>query len=128
MLLAWALGGGSPLTGQVWENFVFTELTKWLNLSRPEWTLWFYRDQQQREADFLIQGPWHKIRVLDAKWSETPRTDSFSTLEDVAERLMRADGITETEVALVSRGATGHQVGERRHRISAFGMEAYLNR
>jgi hypothetical protein len=115
------------MTGQVWENFVFIELDKWLQLSHPEWTLWFYRDQQQREADFLIQGPWHRIRVLDAKWSETPRTDSFATLGDVASLLVRAEGVTETEVALVSRGTTSHRLGDRRHLVSAFRLDSYLS-
>jgi len=68
--------GHSPMTGAVWEDFAFTEIAKWLSLYRPEWTLWFYRDQRQREADFLVQGPWHEIRALDAKWSETPRGDA----------------------------------------------------
>jgi predicted AAA+ superfamily ATPase len=118
--------GDSPLTGPVWENLVFTELSKWLNLVRPEWTIWFYRDQQQREADFLIQGPWHRVRLLDAKWSETPRTDSFSKLEEIAGILARARGISETEVALVSRDVTSHRLGEQRHMVSAFEVDAYL--
>ena len=75
-----------------------------------------------------MQGPWHRVRVLGAKWSETPRTDSFSKLEDVAGLLARSEGITETEVAIVSRGTTSHQLDERRHLLSAFGLDAYLKK
>ena len=120
--------GSSPVTGAVWENFVFGELVKWLHLFRPEWTIWFYRDRQQREADFLIQGPWHRISVLDAKWSEAPRTDAFSPIEGVAELLKRARDITETDLAIVTRGTTSHQLGEQRRLVSAFELDGYLRR
>jgi len=131
-LLAFLLGmsaealGSSPLTGPLWENLVFTEISKWLSLHRPEWTLWFYRDQEQREADFLVQGPGHRVRVLDAKWSETPRSDAFTALEGVAEILSRAGAITETELTLIVRSTSSHRRGERRRIVSAFEIDAYL--
>lgn len=118
--------GPSALTGAVWENFVFAELSKWIALYQPEWTLWFYRDQQQREADFLIQGPWDRVRVLDAKWSEAPREDAFSPLADIAELLTRAKGITETEIALVTRDTASHRLGDRRSLVSAFDVDGYF--
>ena len=118
--------GPSALTGAIWETFVFAELTRWLDLYQPEWTIWFYRDQQQREADFLIQGPWHRVRVLDAKWSESPREDAFSPLAEIAELLTRAKGITDTEIAIVTRGATNHGLGDRRSLVSAFEVDGYL--
>jgi hypothetical protein len=74
----------------------------------------------------LIQGPWDRIRLLDAKWPETPRPEDFSKLEGVAGLLRRDAGITRTEAALVSRGTTSQRLGERRSLVSAFGLEAYL--
>jgi hypothetical protein len=118
--------GRSPLTGALWENLVFTELAKWLSLFRPEWTIWFYRDQEQREADFLIQGPWNRLRILDAKWAETPPASAFASCEAVGEILERAGDITETEVGLISRGEANHRLGERRTRVSAFDVAGYL--
>ncbi len=64
--------------------------------------------------------------MLDAKWSETPRTEAFSKLEDIARLLTRADGISETEVAIVSRGATSHRLGVGRRLVSAFDLDRYL--
>jgi predicted AAA+ superfamily ATPase len=118
--------GTSPLTGALFENFVFSELAKWIGYFRPDWSLWFYRDQQQREADFLIQGPWHHVRVLDAKWSETPPQQAFAACETVAAILAGARDITETEVAVVSRTETSHRMGERRSLVSAFDIAAFL--
>ncbi len=118
--------GPSPLTGAIWENLVFTELRKWLELLHPDWTLRFYRDQQQREADFVIQGPWHRLRVMDAKWAEEPRSDAFSSLEVIADVLRGAEGVTETEVALISRGTSGHRLRHGRRLVSAFAVDGLL--
>ena len=120
--------GSSPLTGPVWENFVLIELCKWLALTHPEWTLWFYRDQQNREADFLIQGPYEHIRLLDAKWSETPRPQAFTALEKVAALVGNASGITQTEVAVVGRMTSTTQLGSHRHAVSAFALADYVQR
>ena len=120
--------GRSPLTGPVWENFILTELSKWRDLSHPEWSLWFYRDQRNREADFLIQGPYDHIRLLDAKWSETPRPQSFAGLEQVADLLGSAPGISHTEVAVVGRMTNSVRLGNQRRAVSAFALADYVQR
>ena len=86
--------------------FVCAELRTRLQLTRPDWSLWFYRDQQNREADFLIQGPYERIRLLDAKWAETARSGAFAALDAVAAVLRNASGIVHVEVGLVGRMAT----------------------
>lgn len=55
--------------GQVWENFVFCELIKTYGF-RPNKELFFYRDQNGVEIDFLIE---HKnaVYLIEAKASET---------------------------------------------------------
>ena len=75
---------------------------------------------------FPIEGPWHRIRICDAKWAETPRADSFSAIQKVAALVERAEGISDVEVALLCRGTTSHTVGERRRLVSAFEVDAYL--
>jgi hypothetical protein len=117
---------GSPLIGAIWENFVFTEISKWLGCYRPEWSVWFYRDQEQREADFLVEGPAHRLRVLDAKWSEEPRRDAFSRLESVQQLLSRVTTVKEIEIALVLRSPTSHVLAAPRHIVSAFEIGKYL--
>lgn len=124
-LLCYLLGvdadslGPSALTGAIWENFVFTELHKLLTLHHPEWTLWFYRDQQNREADFLVQGPHHRIRVLDAKWSELPNQRDVAALEAVATTLGTARGVADVSVAILGRMPGVTALRERRFVASA---------
>ena len=118
--------GPSPLTGAIWENFVFTELRTWLDLARPDWSLWYYRDQQNREADFLIQGPYESIRLLDAKWTESPRRQAFAQLDKVAAVVGSAPGVARTEVAIAGRMAGVRQLGANRRAVSAYAIADYL--
>ena len=43
----------SPFIGMLWESFIFAELRKCQQLHAPQASLFFYRDQQNREVDFL---------------------------------------------------------------------------
>ncbi len=133
-LLAFLLGlsfdalGNSPLTGAVWENFVLIELATWLGYYHPDWTLWFYRDQLNHEADFLVQGPFEHVRIMDAKWAELPRSQAFESLQQVAASVARARGIKKIEVAVVSRADANRRLGDDRTLASAFELARYLER
>lgn len=118
--------GRSPLTGPIWENFVCAELRIRLQLTRPDWSLWFYRDQQNREADFLIQGPYERIRLLDAKWAETARGGAFAALDAVAAVLHNASGISDVDVGLVGRMAATRRLGASRTAVSGFRVADFL--
>ena len=95
---------------------VCAELRTRLQLTRPDWSLWFYRDQQNREADSLIQGPYERIRLLDAKWAETARSGAFAALDAVAAVLRNASGIIHVEVGLVGRNGGDTTAGRQPHR------------
>ena len=118
--------GNSPLTGPVWENFVFIELATWLGYFHPDWSLWFYRDQQNHEADFLVQGPFEHVRVMDAKWAEMPKRESFEPLKQIAELIVRARGIKKVEVAIVSRTDSSTRLGDDRVLASGLDLWKYL--
>lgn len=78
----------SPLLGAVWETFVFSELRKRIAAAEGGGTisLWFYRDSQGREVDFLRAGG-GRIDLLDAKWSADPDGRWHRLLHDVARTL-----------------------------------------
>src|SRR5690606_264131 len=78
----------SPLLGSVWETFVFAELRKQLAAAADgaATSLWFYRDSQGREVDFLRVGG-GRIDLLDAKWSAQPDKRWFRLLDDVGATL-----------------------------------------
>ncbi len=82
----------SPLVGAVWETLVFAELRKQVQNrfaeSAPA-TLWFYRDAQGREIDFLrVTGG--RIDLIEAKWAAEPDPRWSRALTDVANTLARS--------------------------------------
>ncbi len=60
---------GSPLRGSIWENFVFTEMIK--NGYAPGKNLFFYRDQNGVEIDFVIEKS-GRTNLIEAKYTERP--------------------------------------------------------
>lgn len=79
----------SPLLGGVWEAFVYAELRKALAAHAPEWSVWFYRDQQGREVDFVLQGG-GRLVCIECKWSELPDHRSGRSLREIANTLEQA--------------------------------------
>jgi predicted AAA+ superfamily ATPase len=65
----------SPLLGNIWENFVFSELLK--DGFNPGKNLFFYRDQNGVEIDFILEKE-GKVITIEAKYSEHPRAENFS--------------------------------------------------
>ncbi len=59
---------GHIYEGRIWENFVFTEILKTAGI-RPSKNLFFYRDQNMVEIDFLIELD-NKIFLIEAKSAE----------------------------------------------------------
>ncbi|MFW7380077.1 MAG: ATP-binding protein [Oligoflexus sp.] len=61
----------SPLKGHLYENFVFCEIQKMLNLTGSGRKVFFWRDKDNREVDFLVEnGP--TLTLIESKFSENP--------------------------------------------------------
>lgn len=66
---------GSMFQGNLWENFVLTELVKSGNIASTN--LFFFRDQNGVEIDFIIEKDTETI-LLEAKSSENPNPKKLS--------------------------------------------------
>lgn len=79
----------SPLVGPVWETFVYSELRKKIAASDSSATIWYYRDAQGWEVDFLLvdQG---KIDLYEAKWTESADKRWASQIQDAMTVLSRS--------------------------------------
>jgi hypothetical protein len=60
-------------------NVTAETILAWLNRA----ALFFYRDQQNREVDFLWSSAGHLV-LLEAKWTETIRSADTSAMDTVA--------------------------------------------
>ncbi|MFO1466997.1 MAG: ATP-binding protein [Steroidobacteraceae bacterium] len=80
-----------PLIGTIWETLVFAELRKRAaaDLNAAASALWFYRDAQGREIDFL-RASGGQLDLVEAKWSADPDGRWMRVLDDVAATLSRS--------------------------------------
>lgn len=78
----------TPLVGLVWETFVCAEFRKRLARSATPSSLWFYRDAQGREVDFVeMRGG--RLSLYEVKWGEEGGARWFANLREVSQILQR---------------------------------------
>ncbi len=91
----------TPLVGTVWETFVCAEMRKRHAVAEGALSLWFYRDAQGREVDFVEMGG-GRLHLYEVKWAEEADGRWISNLQEVAAILAR--GVQQTgELHLVCR-------------------------
>ena len=77
----------SPFVGALWENAVFGEIRRYLSLSQRSDSVWFYRDNQQREIDFMVFAG-GKAALLECKWAERPDDSATKSITEL-QKLVR---------------------------------------
>lgn len=78
---------GHPTTGVLVETFVFAELTRLLAASDLGAALYFYRDRDGREIDFLLERRNGQVVGLEVKASSTVGSADFRHLRWLRDRL-----------------------------------------
>jgi predicted AAA+ superfamily ATPase len=96
----------SPLMGAIWETFVYSEFRKSLTAYSQPGSLWYYRDDQGREVDFVRQHH-GQLDLFEVKWSEDPDQKWFDRMNEVASILQRSKTQKLGESRLLCR--TKHQ-------------------
>ncbi|MBI2898447.1 MAG: ATP-binding protein [Deltaproteobacteria bacterium] len=71
----------SPFLGPVWETAVFGELRR-RAARQGRRSLWFYRDVQGREVDFLLLGG-GRPSLVECKWTDVPQPSDGRTIREV---------------------------------------------
>jgi hypothetical protein len=68
---------GNPALGGLVETFAFTELLKLRALTSQGFRLYHYRDRENREIDFICEGPGGRVAAIEVKASASPgRSDA----------------------------------------------------
>lgn len=78
---------GHPTTGILIETFVHAELTRLLAAGDLGATLYFYRDRDGREIDFLLERRNGQVVGIEVKAASTVAPDDFRHLRWLADRL-----------------------------------------
>ncbi len=80
----------SPWSGPLWETAVCAELRKALSWRPTSETLYFYRDTDGGEVDFVV-GNGVYLDLVECKWTETPTPRDAAALQHCA-ALMNGSG------------------------------------
>lgn len=78
---------GHPTTGTLVETFVYAELTRLLAAGDLGATLYYYRDRDGREIDFLLERRGGQVVAIEVKAAATVGPDDFRHLRWLADRL-----------------------------------------
>jgi len=113
----------SPLVGNIWETFVYGQISRELRRNSSAASLWFWRDASGTEVDFVInQG--NIFTLFEAKWSERPTSadaaDMRSILKDLSKR-------GKHKGFLVSRTPHRHPIDDSIEVINGFDTTHFLN-
>lgn len=78
---------GNATAGVLTETFVFAELTRLLAASDSGASMYFYRDRDGREVDFVLEKRNGQVVGIEVKASATVGTEDFRHLRWLADRL-----------------------------------------
>ncbi len=113
----------SPFIGAVWETYLFAEIRKRLKLSASGQTIWYYRDKQQLEVDFLLTGG-GESRLIECKWTEFPDssdTQNVQKLLDIVQTKSTPE-LKKVTGYVVSRTSTPFPITDRVQAINLFNL------
>jgi len=95
--------GGSPFLGAVFEGFAASEIVKYQLDSGKERALYYFRDMQGLDVDFVVPLGSGKIALLEAKATATPMPEAARPLLQLSRSIARYKSVA----AVVCRTAGG---------------------
>ena len=81
------------IAGALLETWVYSELLKAISITAEPWDIFYYRDKDQVEVDFVLETPERKVIGIEVKASSTVFNQDFSGLRKLAS-LAQKDWIT----------------------------------
>ncbi len=115
-LLCFLLGIGSgefersPYAGAIFETWVYGELRKLVAASGRPRNLYFYRDQSNREVDFVVERG-GRLTLIECKLTERPSPRDAAGLAAVEAVLVRSPNVTIEQRVVVARPLEDFRLG-----------------
>lgn len=78
---------GHPALGRLVETFVHAELMKLIAVSEFPASIWHFRENENREIDFILEGPGGAVVAIEVKATTSPGADSAKHLRWLRGRL-----------------------------------------
>ena len=115
----------SPFPGPVFEGFLASEILKNQANQGRRRELYFFRDEQGLEIDFVAPGPRGSVRLIEAKWAKTVHPAMAERLRKLA-RAMKGRCV---EARVVHRAPrSGPQLSILAPGVKALSVEDFLGR
>jgi predicted AAA+ superfamily ATPase len=77
----------SPFDGALWEGFVAAEIIKFQINAGGKRELFYFRDEQGLEVDFVLPAPRGKLRLVEVKATRTPTPSMARPLQSLGRTL-----------------------------------------
>ncbi len=130
-LLSFLLGiearmlAASPLVGPVFETAVFAEIRKTLAARGATGRVYFYRDHDGGEVDFVVaSGP--SLDLVECKWTEHPPDGAAAGLARVAGALGRDPSCAVRSRLVACRTPAPYPLGDGARAVHGFGLAQAL--
>lgn len=72
--------------GSIWETYLYAEMRKQKSNRGLGFSIWYYREQQGLEVDFLVETA-GKISLFEAKWNQNPDQKAMVPMQKLEEKL-----------------------------------------
>jgi predicted AAA+ superfamily ATPase len=93
----------SPFLGALFEGFIAAEIAKAQVNAGQRREIYFFRDQQGLEVDFLVPGKAGAVRLVEAKAGRTVMPAMAAAMQRLADAFRRRDPRRRTDMILVHR-------------------------
>lgn len=91
----------SPFHGALFEGLVASELVKQQANAGSRREVWWFRDQQGLEVDFVVPTKGGGLRLLEAKAGSSVRPEAAVPMQRLAAAIARSDRRGKVEMAVV---------------------------
>ncbi|MBN1113926.1 MAG: ATP-binding protein [Oligoflexia bacterium] len=109
----------SAYIGGIWEAFIYSELRKIIAVNSLNRHLYFYRDKEGREIDFMVTGD-NKVLLLECKWTQSPNPGDSKWLKHVEELFLKKSKLTPSGNFVVCRTEKSYSLPDKTEVINGF--------
>ncbi len=112
----------STFAGSIFEGFVASEIIKNQVHQGRQREIYYFRDQQGLEIDFLVPFPEGRVMLLEVKWSKTPRPSDGAPLR----KLMNSMRLSDVKSFVIYRSHATSDITSLAPKIKAIPLEKFL--
>jgi len=99
----------TPYIGHIWETLVYSELRKYQLNQTSNAKLWFYRDNANREVDFIWEEH-GKLDFIEVKWSQAPKVSDTKNLQAILEDTQKNTSILSGQPYIICRTPSSYKI------------------